>query len=385
MLVKKIIPCLDLKDGRVVKGVKFVDIRDAGDPVAVAQAYTAAGADELVMLDITATVEGRTTMLDLVSRIAQATDLPLTVGGGLASLADIERTLAAGADSVALASAALAQPELIRAAAEKFGSQRIVVAIDAKKQADASFAVYAAGGRQRTGQTALVWARQVAELGAGRILLTSMDKDGTNTGYDLELTNQVAAAVPVPVIASGGAGSLADFYDVLSGGASAALAASLFHFGQINLAQLKRYLLLRNIKVKSPAGGPDQPQAYFAAGTPLALPDAAAMIWQRLNKDSQGLVPVIVQEKDNGLVLMQAFTNEAALAATLSTGLMHYYSRSRQSLWLKGEKSGHFQQVQKLWADCDQDCLLALVQQYGPACHTGAKTCFAQPLAGLLD
>ncbi len=381
MLVKKILPCLDIRDGRVVKGVRFVDIRDAGDPVAAARAYAGAGADELVLLDITATLEGRTAMLDVIRQVAAAVDVPLTVGGGLASLEDIANVLAAGASCVALASAALARPELVRAAADHFGSQRIVVAIDAKQEEDGSCAVYAAGGRQKTDQTAVAWARRVAGLGAGRILLTSMDKDGTNDGYDLELTNDVAAAVPVPVIASGGAGSLADFYAVLQGGAAAALAASLFHFGKVNIPQLKRYLLLRGINSTPPPDGPISPQKHFAQNTTLAEPGAASRIWRQMKKDSQGLVPVVVRSSTDGAVLMQAFCDERALAAAIESGLMHYYSRSRQSLWLKGEQSGHFQQVKELWADCDRDCLLAEVVQYGPACHTGTKTCFNLPLA----
>ncbi|MEX2148018.1 MAG: imidazole glycerol phosphate synthase subunit HisF [Candidatus Rokuibacteriota bacterium] len=251
MLAKRIIPCLDVKDGRVVKGVQFVDLRDAGDPVEVALAYDAQGADELVFLDITASHEDRDTMLDVVRRTAEGIYMPLTVGGGIRTVDDVRRLLRAGADKVSLNTAALARPAVIREAAERFGSQCIVVAIDARREADGRWGVYTHGGRRATGRDAVTWAREATALGAGEILLTSMDRDGTKDGYDLELTRAIGHAVTVPVIASGGAGCLEHFYEALAeGGADAALAASLFHFGIHTIAEAKAYLRERGVEVR---------------------------------------------------------------------------------------------------------------------------------------
>jgi imidazole glycerol-phosphate synthase subunit HisF len=250
VLARRVVPCLDVKDGRVVKGVRFAALADAGDPVAAAVAYDDQGADELVFLDITASSEGRATTLDVVRRTAEAVYLPLTVGGGVASLEDIRRLLRAGADKVSLNTAALADPSLIREAARRFGSQCIVVAIDAKREGG-GFGVYSHGGRWATGREAVGWARQTEELGAGEILLTSMDRDGTRDGYDLELTRAVAVAVSVPVVASGGAGTLEHLYEGLTaGGADAALAASIFHFGEHTVRDAKAYLAARGVPVR---------------------------------------------------------------------------------------------------------------------------------------
>jgi cyclase len=255
MLCKRLIPCLDVKDGRVVKGVRFVDLRDAGDPVEAALAYDARGADELVFLDITASHEDRAIMLDVVRRTAEGIYMPLTVGGGIRSLADIRTLLRAGADKVSLNTAALARPELIREAAHAFGSQCIVVAIDAKRETGggeaAHWGVYTHGGRRPAGRDAVVWAREVEALGAGEILLTSMDRDGTGDGYDLALTRAVSEAVSVPVIASGGAGGLEHLFEsVTEGKADAALVASIFHFGRHTVAEAKRYLRERGVPVR---------------------------------------------------------------------------------------------------------------------------------------
>jgi imidazole glycerol-phosphate synthase subunit HisF len=254
MLCKRLIPCLDVKDGRVVKGVRFVDLRDAGDPVEAALAYDAQGADELVFLDITASHEDRAIMLDVVRRTAEGIYMPLTVGGGIRSLADIRTLLRAGADKVSLNTAALARPELIREAAHAFGSQCIVVAIDAKRETDgreARWGVYTHGGRRPAGRDAVEWAREVESLGAGEILLTSMDRDGTGAGYDLALTRAVSEAVSVPVIASGGAGGLEHLFEsVTEGKADAALVASIFHFGRHTIAEAKRYLRERGVPVR---------------------------------------------------------------------------------------------------------------------------------------
>jgi len=250
VLAKRIIPCLDVKDGRVVKGVRFVDLRDAGDPVEAAIAYDAQGADELVFLDITASHEARDIMLDVVRRTAEGVYMPLTVGGGIRSVDDVRRLLRAGADKVSLNTAALARPEVIREAAERFGSQCIVVAIDARREGE-RWRVYTHGGRNPVGRDAVAWAEEAVALGAGEILLTSMDRDGTKDGYDLELTRAVSEAVTVPVIASGGAGTLEHFHEALvDGRADAALAASLFHFGIHTIAETKRYLAERGVEVR---------------------------------------------------------------------------------------------------------------------------------------
>jgi len=250
MLTKRIIPCLDVDRGRVVKGVNFVNLRDAGDPVAAAQAYDEAGADELVFLDITASAEGRETVLDVVRRTAQGIYMPLTVGGGLRTVEDVRRLLRAGADKASLNTAAVERPEVIRDAAERFGSQCIVCAIDAKRR-NSGWEVYTHGGRKPTGRDAVDWAQEVADLGAGEILLTSMDADGTQAGYDLALTRTVAEAVSVPVIASGGVGGLEHLYEGLTlGGADAVLAASIFHFGRHTIGQAKRYLRERGVPVR---------------------------------------------------------------------------------------------------------------------------------------
>ena len=252
MLAKRVIPCLDVKDGRVVKGVQFLDLRDAGDPVAAAQAYDAQGADELVFLDITASHEGRAIMLDVVRRTAEGIYMPLTVGGGIRGVDDIRTLLRAGADKVSLNTAALERPQVIREAAERFGSQCIVVAIDAKQRADKSgWEGYTHGGRKNTGRDALAWAKECAQLGAGEFLLTSMDRDGTQAGYDNALTRAISESVQVPVIASGGAGKLEHFLDAfVQGKADAVLAASLFHYRTLTVPQVKQYLKQHNIPVR---------------------------------------------------------------------------------------------------------------------------------------
>ena len=254
MLTKRIIPCLDVTGGRVVKGKSFVELRDAGDPVELAGSYYQEGADELVFLDITATPEGRDTMVDVVERISEQVFMPLTVGGGLRSLDDLRRMLLAGADKVSINTAAVLNPSLIREGAEKFGSQCIVVAIDAKRVASSKqprWEVYIYSGQQSTGRDALAWASRVVELGAGEILLTSMDADGHRAGYDTELNRAVSEAVSVPVIASGGAGTLEDLYQVLVlGKADAVLAASIFHYGTYSISETKHYLAQKGIPVR---------------------------------------------------------------------------------------------------------------------------------------
>lgn len=252
MFTKRIIPCLDVKNGRVVKGVNFVDLKDAGDPVEIAEAYDKAGADELVFLDITATSDDRGTVVDMVRRVAEKVFIPFTVGGGIRTVKDFKVLLREGADKISINSSAINRPELISEAAEKFGSQCVVVAIDARRREDGTgWNVYKNGGRIDTGLDAIEWAKKADRLGAGEILLTSMDCDGTKSGYDIELTRQIAESVSIPVIASGGAGTMEHFYDALTEGeADAALAASLFHYKELEIRELKDYLAKRGVPVR---------------------------------------------------------------------------------------------------------------------------------------
>jgi imidazoleglycerol phosphate synthase cyclase subunit len=378
MLAKRVIPCLDVRAGRVVKGINFINIRDAGDPVEIAKAYNESGADELVFLDISATLEERGILIDVVRQVARQVFIPFTVGGGIRTLEDIRVLLQAGADKVSLNSAAVQNPALITQAAERFGSQCIVVAIDVRKNPLGRYEVMIAGGTRYTGLDAIEWATRVERLGAGEILLTSMDKDGTKSGYDLGITRAIADRVSIPVIASGGAGQLSDFYDgLVSGGADAVLAASLFHFGEIAIPTLKSYLNLRGVSVRPPheerlAEG-QAADGSEATGKGLVLP---GVFWPKLKLDDHGRIPVIVREQQSQEILMLAYMNQEAFEKTLATGLMHYYSRSRKKLWLKGETSGHFQQLRSLAVDCDADTLIADIYQIGPACHTGNHSCF---------
>lgn len=253
MLAKRIIPCLDVNDGRVVKGVNFVNLRDAGDPVELAKFYSAQGADEIVFLDITATSDNRATIADVVRRTCREVFVPVTVGGGIRTVEDFKEILRAGADKISVNSSAVRNPGLLNAAAERYGSQCVVVAIDARRTGvtESGFEVYVAGGRTPTGIDAVAWAKEAYERGAGEILLTSMDKDGTKSGFDLELTDAVCRVAPIPVIASGGCGSLDHFSEVFERtGADAALAASLFHYGELTIAQVKEHLASHNIPVR---------------------------------------------------------------------------------------------------------------------------------------
>jgi cyclase len=252
MLTKRIIPCLDVNMGRVVKGINFINLKDVGDPVEIAQFYNDEGADEIVFLDITASNEGRKTIIDVVKRTSEKVFIPLTVGGGISDVEDFKNILRAGADKVSVNSAAIKNPDLIKEASDKFGSQCVVVAIDAKMREDKSgWNVYINGGRVDTGLDAVEWTKKAEKLGAGEILLTSMDADGTKAGYDIALTNAVTSAVNIPVIASGGCGKIEDFYDIFAkSGADAALAASLFHYRELSIAEVKEYLDKNGVRVR---------------------------------------------------------------------------------------------------------------------------------------
>jgi len=381
MLAKRIIPCLDIKDGRVVKGINFLDLRDAGDPVEQAMLYDRAGADELTFLDITASHEARATLLDVVRRVADSIFIPFCVGGGLRTVDDIRTTLLAGADKVSINSAAVRDPSLISGGAKQFGSQCIVVAIDAKRNPAGQWEVVINGGRVFTGLDAIAWARRVQALGAGEILLTCMDADGTRDGYQLDLTSAVATAVSIPVIASGGAGKLEHFYDVLtSGGADAALAATLFHYHELTIEQVKGYLQQRSVPVR--IGEPYAALAGIDAHIPGNPPIDTQIesIIGALHWDAQGLIPAVVQDANNDAVLMVGWMNAESLRQTRALNEAVFWSRSRQALWRKGETSGNTMHVVGIRVDCDADTLLLRVDPAGPACHTGQPTCFYRPL-----
>lgn len=376
MLTPRIVPCLDVADGRVVKGVRFQDLRDAGDPVELARAYADQGADELVFLDITATREAKETAARLAEAVARAVPIPFTVGGGLRSVEDMRRVLDAGADKVAVNTAAVRRPELIGEAADRFGSQAVVVAIDAARRAgevgrEAGWEVRVIAGTETVPLDAVAWARRAAGLGAGELLLTSWDRDGTKDGYDLALIRAVAGAVRVPVIASGGAGTRTHFVEAFEAGATAALAASLFHYGELSIPELKRDLAARGVAVRPVKTGVESGPPAFAA---LRFDEAT------------GLLPAIVQSSVDGRVLMLGWMNREALERTLRSGRVTFFSRSRQELWVKGQTSGNRLELIDLRADCDADALLVTARPHGPTCHTGRESCFdgaaSAPAAG---
>lgn len=358
MLANRIVPCLDVENGRVVKGIRFQDLRDAGDPVELARVYATEGADELVFLDISATSEGRPPAAALAERVARELFVPFTVGGGLRTVEGMREVLHAGADRVAINTAAVLDPSLIARAADQFGSQAVVLSIDARREGT-GWRVFVRAGCEGTGMDAVAWAARAAELGAGEILLTSIDRDGTREGYDLELLRAVRRAVAVPVIASGGAGRPRDFADAFRAGADAALAASLFHFGEVRIPALKAWLGAEGIPVRpAPEEGRSAPP-------------------EELRFDPEtGLIPAVIRSVDDGAVRMLGYMNREALERTLSSGRVVFYSRSRQRLWEKGETSGHWLQTVRVRSDCDGDTLLVDVRAHGPTCHRGTRSCF---------
>ena len=362
----RVIPCLDVKNGRVVKGVNFQGLRDAGDPVELARRYDQQGADEITFLDVSASSEGRATMLDVVSATAEQVFVPLTVGGGVRSVEDVDTLLRAGADKVGINTAAIARPELLSEVAERFGNQVVVLSVDARRcppgvSTASGYEVTTHGGTRSTGIDAVEWARRAAELGAGEILLNSMDADGVTAGFDLAMLDDVRAQVTMPLIASGGAGRAQDFAAAADHGADAVLAASVFHYGTLTISQAK--------------------QALRKAGHPVRLatpahPELDPAVAARLKRDAAGLVAAIIQEAETGQVLMLGWMNDEALRRTLTEGRVTFWSRSRQEYWRKGDTSGHAQYVRSVALDCDGDALLVQVDQVGAACHTGARSCF---------
>ena len=359
-LAVRVIPCLDVADGRVVKGLRFENLRDAGDPVEAARRYEAEGADELCFLDVAASHEGRGTLVDLVRRVADVLSIPFTVGGGVRSVEDAGALLEAGADRVTVNTAAVLDPSLVTRLAERFGAQCVVVAVDAKKAGE-GFVVSTHGGRRLTGTELGTWIAEVTARGAGEILLTSMDADGTKAGFDLAMLKAARAVTPLPIVASGGAGELAHFAPaVLEGGADAVLAASVFHDRVFSVGMVKR--------------------AMAKAGVPVRPAIPAGL--EAVVFDGRGLVPVVVRNAGTGEVLTLAWANDEALALTVETRQTHLFSRSRNALWRKGETSGNVQRVVGVSVDCDRDAVLYDVAPSGPACHTGAASCFA-PIAAI--
>ena len=360
----RVIPCLDIKEGRIVKGLRFENLRDAGDPVEAAVRYEREGADELTFLDITASHEQRGTLLHLVERVASVLSIPFTVGGGVRSVEDAGALLSAGADRVTVNTIAVQDPSLITRIAEKYGSQCVVVAVDGKRVAGEDGAqrlrVVSHGGRKLTARELEPWVAEATAAGAGEILLTSMDADGTKDGFDLEMLKVARRATTVPIVASGGAGHLGHFAPaVTEAGADAVLAASVFHDRIYTVGQVKR--------------------AMAAAGVSVRLEGAGPFLLARF--DSRGLIPAVVRDAVTGQVLMLAWANAEALERTRETGYTHFYSRSRKSLWKKGETSGNLQRVVTIQLDCDNDAVLYDVVPEGPACHTGTMSCFREVMA----
>ncbi len=358
-LAVRLIPCLDIDKGRVVKGLRFENIRDAGDPVESASRYEREGADELTFLDITASHEDRDTLVHLVEHVADVLSIPFTVGGGVRSAADAGRLLAAGADRVAVNTAALASPSLITEIAEKYGSQCVVVAVDSKRVDEGGVLTARAmthGGRRVSPWKMLDWVRELTARGAGEILLTSVDADGTQNGFDLEMIRAVREGTNLPIIASGGAGKLGHFAQAVTAGADAVLAASVFHDRIFSIRQVKEAMARDGVVVRPPERSP----------------------FDEIQFDSRGLVPVAVRDGKNGRLLTLAWANREALERTLETGETHFFSRSRQALWKKGETSGNTQDVVTISVDCDRDAVSYTVIPKGPACHTGAQSCFSE-------
>ena len=367
MLAKRIIACLDVRNGRVVKGTKFTDIKDVDSPEKLAKFYSDNSVDELVFYDITASNEERKTSLEFVQRVAQVINIPFSAGGGVSTIEDFKYILRKGADKVSVNSAAVKNPQLIREASMAFGSQCVVLSMDVKKNDEGSWSVYVKGGREKTELDAIEWAITAAELGAGEIVVNSIDEDGMKNGYDLELLRRITSVVNIPVIASGGAGKKEHFLDAIqNAGVDGVLAASVFHFGDIKVPELKRYLKENGAEIRMPEAAPQKLESITTEDSDIIM----------ISFDKDGLVPCICQDAKTGEVLMLAYMNEQSLRLTLEKKRAVYYSRSRGELWEKGATSGNTQKVRALYYDCDADALLIKVEQTGNACHTGEYSCF---------
>lgn len=350
---RRVIPCLDTHGGKVVKGVQFEHLRTIGDPVELAQYYEAAGADELVVLDISATIEERKSALDLIAGIARAVSIPLAFGGGIRSVETARDAINAGAAKIAVNSAAVADPALIDRLVAEFGSERVVIAVDARRHGE-GWTVVTHAGKKETGRDVIEWCKEIERRGAGEILLTSIDRDGTLDGYDLDLLKAVTAGIRIPVIASGGAGSTDHLLAGLAAGADGVLAASIFHERRVTIPAVKRAIERAGFSVRKPP-------------SPVAWLDDVR--WQE-----NGLVPVIVEARDGTRML--GYADREALRRTVESGELWLYSRSRQQLWLKGEQSGNRHRVAAIDLDCDADAVRIRVEPLGPTCHTGATSCF---------
>ena len=367
MLAKRIIACLDVRNGRVVKGTKFTDIKDVDSPEKLAKFYSDNSVDELVFYDITASNEERKTSLEFVERVARVINIPFSAGGGVSTLEDFKYILRKGADKVSVNSAAVRNPQLIREASMAFGAQCVVLSMDVKKNDEGSWSVYVKGGREKTELDAIEWAITAAELGAGEIVVNSIDEDGMKNGYDLELLSRITSVVNIPVIASGGAGKKEHFLDALQKtGVDGVLAASVFHFGEIKVPELKQYLKENGAEIRMPEAAPQKKESPSAENADISM----------ISFGKDGLVPCICQDAKTGAVLMLAYMNEQSLRLTLEKKRAVYYSRSRSELWEKGATSGNTQKVRAIYYDCDADALLIKVDQTGNACHTGAYSCF---------
>ena len=367
MLAKRIIACLDVRNGRVVKGTKFTDIKDVDSPEKLAKFYSDNSVDELVFYDITASNEERKTSLEFVESVARVINIPFSAGGGVSTIEDFKYILRKGADKVSVNSAAVRNPQLIREASMAFGSQCVVLSMDVKKNDEGSWSVYVKGGREKTELDAIEWAITAAELGAGEIVVNSIDEDGMKNGYDLELLRRITSVVNIPVIASGGAGKKEHFLDALQKtGVDGVLAASVFHFGEIKVPELKQYLKENGAEIRMPEAAPQKKESPSAENADISM----------ISFGKDGLVPCICQDAKTGAVLMLAYMNEQSLRLTLEKKCAVYYSRSRSELWEKGATSGNTQKVRAIYYDCDADALLIKVEQTGNACHTGEYSCF---------
>lgn len=353
-MIKKVIPCIDIKDGKAVKGVNFEDVKEVGSILELAVKYAQAGADELFLLDISGAIDHESSQRSWVKEVIKAVDIPLTIGGGITTVEDAAYLLGLGISKVSIGSAALNNPDFLKQLTTQFGSEAIVSSIDAKK-VDGQWMVFGGGGQQKTGKELMAWAKEVERLGVGSILFTSIDHDGSQAGYAVEALAKLKEAVSIPIIASGGAGKLSHFVEACNlGKADAVLAASLFHFDIIEVAQLKF--------------------ALRAAGVEVDL----ASSFKNLTWDSNGMIPAIIQDVDTDLVLMLGYMTEESLSKTLETGKVTFYSRSRQKLWTKGEESGNFLNLMEMRVDCDRDALLVKAKPQGPTCHLGSATCWRE-------